>query len=440
MKEQSKLIIEGGRSLEGEVRISGAKNSAGHLLAAAILSNEKSLVHNVPDIGDTEITIDILRECGVDIERVGRNSYQVDGGSAKNYRVDYFRAEESRAPVIFLGALLAKFGRVEISLPGGDRIGARPLDRHMQAFGELGYLAFFDGQRYKVEAQKIHPAHIVFERSTHMGTDNALLASCLIPGTTIIENAAQEPEVDDMIGFLNNMGANIVRVSQKRILVKGVEKLHGTEYSAIPDRNEAVTYAVAALITRGRLFLRGANEGHMRSFQRVVAEMGGEYRWSEEGIWVGYGKKLRPVGVTTGSHPKFMTDWQPQITTLFTQADGVSVVIEKVHSDRFGYLAALSKMGAKFELFNPKVKRPREYYEFDVAEVDASFHGCRVFGPAMLRGTEVTAYDIRAGAALILAGLCAKGRSSISGVRHIERGYEDLAEKLRNVGATVDYD
>lgn len=431
------LEIIGGYQLKGEIGISGAKNSAGHLLAASMLTDEDCIIHNVPEIIDTDITINIMRNCGVKVKKVAEHSYGVKADSIKTTKVNSQFGSVSRAPAIFLGALAARCKEVIIPLPGGNHIGERPLDRHLTALESLGFKVGFNGKTYFAKAQKLKSAKIFFEKNTHMGTDNVLLTACLIPGTTVIENAAEEPEVDDMINFLNSMGAKIRRIGKRRIQIEGVKKLHGTEYKAISDRNEAVTFGIVALITGGNLFLRNAVSEHMTAFLDKVLEMGGYYQVENSGIRVWPNRKLKAVNITTGCHPGFMTDWQPQFTTLLTQAKGESIVVERVHSNRFGFIKELEKMKARFLLFNPKVDQPEQFYDFDLEEGKNFYHACKVFGPASLKGTKVNVSDIRAGAALVLAALCAEGKTIISGTEHLDRGYEKLVEKLVDVGAAA---
>lgn len=432
-----RLKITGGRKLVGNIKISGAKNSAGHLLAASILTKEDCIVHNVPDIVDTEITINLLTDCGVRVKRLDRHSYLINASDINKTVVNSNLGRDSRAPAIFLGAIAARCGEVVISQPGGDKIGKRPLNRHMAALEKLGYKNEFDGSYYHLKADKLSSSEIVFEKNTHMGTDNILLAACLIPGMTVINNAAEEPEVDDMINYLNSMGANIKRTKPRKIIIKGVEKLHGTEYTAMSDRNEAITYGVAALITKGNVFLEGIKANQIMSFLKKIKQMGANYKIDANGIFLGFNRKLESVNITTGAHPAFMTDWQPQFTALLTQATGTSVVIERVHSNRFGYTSDLIKMGAKINLFNPQVNNPNIYYDFDPIEGSKIYHACRVVGPTKLRGINATVLDIRAGAAMVLAALCANGETILTDLSPIERGYEDLVLKLSMVGADI---
>jgi UDP-N-acetylglucosamine 1-carboxyvinyltransferase len=431
------LKIRGGNKLVGNVKISGAKNSAGHLLAASILTKENCIIHNVPDIVDTTITINILVDCGVQVKRLDRHSYLINASSINKTIVNNSLAKDSRAPAIFLGAIASRCGEAAIPQPGGDKIGKRPLDRHLNALEKLGYKTSFDGSHYYLKADNLHPAEIAFGKSTHMGTDNVLFASCLIPGVTTIVNAAEEPEVDDMIEYLNSMGAKIKRIKHRKIKVEGVKELHGTEYTAMPDRNEAVTYAVAALITGGNIFLEGIKTNQIMAFLKNIKLMGAKYKVDANGVLIESPAKLKSVNMVTGAHPGFMTDWQPQITTLMTQSVGTSNIIEKVHSNRFGYVNDLIKMGANIKLYNPQIDNPNTYYDFDLIEGDSSYHACQVIGPAKLNGITTAVLDIRAGAAIVLAGLCAEGETILTGLAPLERGYEDLILKLSALGADI---
>lgn len=437
MKDKSVFIVEGGKQLRGSVRVSGAKNSAGHLLAASLLTNEETCIGNVPFIDDIDLTIGLCRSCGVAVERCESSDVTVRAEQVTNTVLPSEAAGNSRAPAIFIGALLARCGHASVPIPRGDKIGPRPLDRHLRALEQLGYRSEMTEDRLTVYAHAPKAAEVWFDKPTHMGTDNVLLVSAVLPGRTVIRNAAREPEVDDMIRFLTAMGADIQRTSADTIVVEGVSKLRGCSFSSIADRNEAVTLATAVLATRGQVRLLDIEPYLVRSFTTIATEAG--IRCKEGTNWVHYeaNEELRPITLETQPHPGFMTDWQPQTVAMLTQAGGVSTMVERVHSARFGYVLALTRMGADIELFDPVPPDPAKFYEFPIAQDDDGLHGCRIHGCTRLQGQAVDGRDIRGDAAIIVAALAAEGKSIIQNAEHICRGYDSLPTKLANLGASV---
>ncbi len=438
-EKKTGLKITGGNILEGEVPISGAKNSTNHLFSAVLLTDQDCVIHNVPAISDTRTTIAILESLGANVEQIDSSSYVVNASGINSFTVPEDLALQLR-PSIFLGALAGSVGQAVLPEPMGDRIGRRPLNWHLEALAKLGYETHFDGQHYVIQSGDLHPATIHFVKNTHTGTSNTIMAAVKIPGVTVLKNAAEEPEVDDLINFLNSMGAQISRTGSKEITINGVARLHGTEHIAIPDRNEAVTYACAALISGGDVLLTGVFPEHLEAFLEILQDMNAEYSIDQAGIrvWAPQNGLLRAVSLETGQHPGFMSDWQPMVTALLTQVVGQSIVIERVHSNRFQFTNDLNRMGAQIELFDPEVENPPEYYDFDISENSLSPHGCSITGPTPLVGIEARVNDIRAGAALILAGLSAQGETSLSNIGHLNRGYDSYVEKFSGLGADVE--
>ena len=437
-------IIEGGIPLKGEVKISGAKNAVTKETAAALLTLDKLVLENVPDISDVEVDLEIVKALGVGVSR-SSGTLVLHSRITLKTEVPADLSGRSRGSIIVMGPLLARSGRVVLPAPGGCAIGERPLDRHLAGLESLG--AKFEVKKEKIigTAKKLRGGRVVFKKNTVMGTENIVLAAVLAEGETEIMGAAQEPEVDDLILLLNKMGARIERDSRDpRILrVQGVQSLKGTKHRVLPDRNEAVTFAVAAAVTRGDVLLTNLNPADLTSFLAKLRRIG--VSWEIVGknlrVYVKESASFEPVEVETSPHPGFMTDWQQPLTVLLTQAKGKSLVHETVYEDRWKYLGELKKFGAQIELFTPTQlgrKFAPDDYEFNWKGSGEPRTFAQVSGPVSLKGASVQITDLRAGAALVLAALVAQGVSEVSGVEHIERGYENFEQKLRALGAWIE--
>jgi len=434
----SKYIIKGGKPLKGAVRIGGAKNSSFKLMIASLLADGESRLLDISRIGDVEITKQVIEILGGQVKKPGKGTIFVNPDKIKSFRIPQDFGYKSRASMMFAGPLLARFGQAYLPLPGGDQIGKRPVDRHLEGLKALGVKVKNIDGFIQLECQVLKGAKYRFAKNTHTGTETLIMAAVLAKGTTLLENAALEIEVDDLIDFLNKMGAKIKRLPNRVIKIEGVKKLKGTIHKAIPDRNEAVSYACAALATKGDIIIENAKAEHLTAFLDKVKEAGGHYEADHYGLRFWYEKPLKAIDVSTAPHPGFMTDWQALWTTLMTQAQGQSEIIETVYEYRFAFTQDLLEMGAKIKLFNPKVKNPEEFYTFNLDDdEDNNFHAVRVFGPTKLKGKELRVTDIRAGATLMLAALLAEGESILLDEGHIQRGYEDLDLKLKELGAQI---
>lgn len=417
-----KFIVTGGTPLRGEVRIAGAKNAVLKMMAAAVLTDEACRLTNVPQISDVQIMARTMRDIGFDVERTdgasGEGVLEMRAGAADWLFVPLEAAMKMRSSFILLGPLLTRFGRVIISNPGGDRIGRRPVDLHVDAMHTLGAEIEYKNGYYFAEAPSgLRGAHIEFPYITVMGTENAMLAATLAKGTTVISNAAQEPEVDDLIAMLRAMGAKIERTAPHRLEIEGVDGLHGVEHRVIGDRLEAGTFAIAAAVTAGDITIRGAEPAHMGSFLGTIAKMGVGVETTDDGLRVRASDAYRPADVETQPYPGFATDLQAPLAVLMTHADGVSTIHETIYEDRLDYTMELVKMGAVIEALDER--------------------RARIAGPTPLHGREVEIADLRAGATLILAALSASDTSVISGVEHVDRGYEAIESKLVALGARI---
>ena len=339
---------------------------------------------------------------------------------------------------MFAGPLLSRFGKALLPLPGGDNIGKRPVDRHLEGLQALGAKIKHINGFIELEAKELKGSKYRFEKNTHTGTETLIMAAVLAKGTTILENAALEIEIDDLIDFLNEMGAKIKRLPDRVIKIEGVKNLKGTIHKAISDRNEAISYACAALATKGDIIIENTHGHHLKPFLDKVKEAGGNYEIGSYGIRFWYSKPLKATNIMTQPHPGFMTDWQALWTTLMTQAEGKSEIIETIYEYRFAFVEDLIKMGAKIELFNPQIKSPQDFYTFNLHDDQSdNFHAARVLGPTPLKGTDLKVPDIRAGATLVLAALIAEGKSILTDDGHIQRGYEDLHLRLQALGADI---
>ena len=434
-----KFVITGEKKLQGEVIVSGAKNAALKLLVAACMTDQKVTIHNVPLISDLFVMIDIIKELGGKVDLHG-HTIAIEMKRFVHSSIPLDKAALVRASSMFIAPLLARTGEAIIPNPGGCRLGARPIDRtvdgitHMNV--EITYQSedgYFHAKTTQLKGNSYH-----FAKNTHTGTETLILAAAVSEGTTILTNAAEEPEIDDLIGLLNEMGANITRTGFREITIVGVEKLHGAEFTITPDRIEVVTFAIAAIITGGDIFVKDAQKAAIEPFLEKYRQTGAGLEIKEDGIRFFANGKLKAVDVTTGVHPGFLTDWQAPWAVLMTQATGTCLIHETVFENKLGYITDLKKMGANAILFNPEVKNPDELYNFNLADDKAEhFHAVEIKGPTPLHNAVMTTLDIRAGAAVVLAALAASGTSTIFGVEKLDRGYEAIEKRFAKLGAEI---
>jgi len=433
----SKFIIQGSRPLMGAVRLGGAKNAGFKQIIASVLGDKKSRILNLSHINDVQVTIETLKEMGVDIKRCGERTVYINSSGINKTEIPQISGKKTRGATLYAAVLLAKKGEAVIPLPGGCVLGVRPVDRHLRAFESLGVKVDCKANNIYLKAEKLKAGKFRFSKKTHTGTEAMIMLACKAEGKTIIENAGQEPEIDDLIFFLNKMGAKIERGSGERIIIQGVKKLGGAIHRVIPDRNEAVSYAVAALATKGDIVVENARKQDLKFFLQELDKIGGGYQVFDFGIRFWYKGPLQAVKIETRPAPGFMTDWQPLWTLLMTQAKGVSKVIERVHNNRFQFAEQLKKMGAKIDFYNPQVDNHQQFYEFDNPGKDKNFHAAKITGPTKLKASELKVTDLRAGASLTIAALIAEGKSTLTNIEHIDRGYENLDGKLKELGAKI---
>lgn len=434
----AKFIIHGGRPLKGAVRLGGAKNASFKLMIASLLAKGESRLLNFSKIADVEITKKIIESLGGRVKKCGERTLFINGARIITSIIPKKLGLASRASTMFIGPLLARLKRAVVPLPGGDKLGKRPLDRHFAGLETLGAEARFTNGMFEIRAPKLKGAYFRFSKNTHTGTETLIMAAVKAEGKTILDNAAQEPEVDDLIRFLNKMGAKICRIAPRKIQIKGVKELKPVIYKIMPDRNEAVSYAVAAIATRGDIIVENAKTHHLRTFLTKLKAAGGSYEVGNYGIRFYYKNRLKAVDIVTEPHPGFMTDWQPLWSILATQFRGRSTIIEAVHLNRFQHVPYLQKMGAKISFIQPIPEDPQEFYNFNLEDDKPDyFHGIQIQGPTLLKATKAKVPDLRTGATLTLAGLIAKGKTILTDIEHIDRGYENLDGRLVELGAKI---
>lgn len=436
-----KFIINGGKELSGKVRVSGAKNVALKAIVAACLTDEEVVIENVPLITDLFVMMDIVKQLGGKVE-IKDHKLSIVCKEFNVNKISLEKAAEIRTSSMMIAPLLARFGRAIIPNPGGCRIGARPIDRTIEGLRRMGVSILYDSRdgyfHAKIMLKNLQGAHCRFKKNTHTGTETLILASVLAEGKTVLENAALEPEVDEMISLLNKMGAKIKRTSYRTIVIEGVKKLHGTNFVIGPDRNEIVTFAIAAMVTGGEVFVENVTEGGLLEFLVKLKEVGAAVERSGNGLRFFSNENLKAANIETSSYPGFMTDWQSPWAVLMTKAKGESIIHETVYENRFGYVKELIKLGAKVNSFSPKVKNPEKFYNFNLSDdKNGSRHAIKIYGPTVLHNGVVSISDLRAGATLVLAALAARGQSTIYGVEHLDRGYESFEKRLRSLGADI---
>ena len=410
-----KLVITGGRRLNGEVFISGAKNAAVAIIPAAIMADGVCVIENLPGIEDVASLRSTLNKMGAVCEYIDKHTLKVDSTGDITNCAAFEEVKKIRASYYLLGALLGRYKKAEVALPGGCNFGTRPIDLHLKGFRLLGADVEVTNGIVKVKAERLHGAQIYMDQVSVGATINIMLAASMAEGTTIIENCAKEPHVVDTANFLNMMGANIKGAGTDIIRIKGVEKLHGAEYTIIPDQIEAGTYMIAAAIAGGDVTVRNIIPKHMDSLTAKLAEMGAAIEKQDDSIRVMANGRLHCANIKTMSYPGFPTDLQPQMTALLS-VGGISVVTENVWDNRYQYVAELKQLGAKITV------------ESRVAMIE---------GVQKLTGARVAATDLRAGAAMVIAGLSAEGTTEIDNIRYIDRGYEDIENKLSALGADI---
>lgn len=415
MMEQ--YVIKGGNPLVGEVEIGGAKNAALAILAASIMTDETVLIENMPDVRDTNILLQAMESIGTIVDRIDRHTVKINGSKIHNLVIADDYVKKIRASYYLIGALLGKYKRAEVALPGGCNIGSRPIDQHIKGWEALGSDVKIEHGLIIAKADRLVGNHIYMDVVSVGATINVMMAAVMAEGQTIIENAAKEPHVVDVANFLNSMGANIKGAGTDVIRIRGAQKLHGTEYVIIPDQIEAGTFMFAAAVTKGDVTVKNVIPKHLESISAKLVEIGCEVEESDDAVRVVASKKLTHTKVKTLPYPGFPTDMQPQIAVALAIAQGASMVTESIFENRFKYVDELTKMGADIKV-----------------EGNTAF----ITGVGKYTGANLVAPDLRAGAALVIAALAAEGFSTVEDIKYIERGYEDFHLKLQALGASIE--
>ena len=411
-----KFVISGGNSLKGTVRISGAKNAAVAILPAVLLADSPCIIENIPNISDVTNILIAMESLGANIKNINKSTVQIDPTHVNSYLVSKKMAEGMRASSYFLGALLGRMRKARVALPGGCNFGVRPIDQHIKGFEALGATITLENGLIEATAQELYGSSVYLDVVSVGATINIILAAVKAKGLTVIENAAREPHIVDLANFLNSMGANIMGAGTNIIKIRGVDSLRGTDYSIIPDQIEAGTYMAAAVATKGDVLIDNVTPKHLDSIIAKLKEMGAEITEYDEAVRVVMNRRPKKCNVKTMPHPGFPTDMQPQITTVLALAEGVSIVTEGVWDNRFKYVDELTRMGADIQ-------------------VDGKM--AVVTGVESLVGAPVKAVDLRAGAAMLIAGLATDGITEIEEIERIDRGYEDVVAKLTALGANI---
>lgn len=411
-----KFVINGGKPLKGKVHISGAKNAAVAILPAVLLADSPCIVENLPEISDVATLLRAIKSLGANVKFINKSTVEIDPKSANSYVIDKKMAEGMRASSYFLGALLGRHNSARVAPPGGCDFGVRPIDQHIKGFEALGARVIIENGMVDARAKQLRGCSVYLDVVSVGATINIMLAAVKASGLTVIENAAREPHIVDLANFLNSMGANIMGAGTSVIKIRGVNTLHGTSYSIIPDQIEAGTYMVAAAATKGDVLIENVIPKHLESIIAKLVETGAEITEYDEAVRVTMHGRPKKCNVKTMPHPGFPTDMQPQIATLLSVAEGTSIVTEGVWDNRFRYVDQLIGMGAKIQ-------------------VDGKM--AVITGVEKLTSAPVKAVDLRAGAAMIIAGLMTKGITEIENIIYIDRGYENVAEKFQLLGADI---
>lgn len=410
-------IIKGGNPLVGEVEIGGAKNAALAILAAAIMTDETVLIDNLPDVNDVNVMLEAISGIGAGVQRIDRHTVKINGGTIGDFNIEYDYIKKIRASYYLLGALLGKYRRAEVALPGGCNIGSRPIDQHLKGFRALGADVDIEHGKIVAEAEFLRGTHLYFDVVSVGATINVMMAAAMADGLTIMENVAKEPHVVDVANFLNSMGANIRGAGTDVIKIRGVKKLHRSEYSIIPDQIEAGTFMFAAAATKGDVTVMNVIPKHLDATISKLVDIGCEVEEFDDAVRVVAKGRLRSTQVKTLPYPGYPTDMQPQIGVTLALAKGTSTITESIFENRFKYLGELARMGA-------------------IVKVEGN--SATIEGVERFSGARVSAPDLRAGAALCIAGLAADGITIVDDIVYIQRGYERFEEKLRNLGGIIE--
>lgn len=425
--------------MSGNLRVAGSKNVATKAVIAACLTDEPVTLKNVPELSDIEALLGVIQSIGGVVERNG-SEVTITVKEINNPVITLAEGARVRTSSMFLAPLLLRAHSARVPNPEGCRLGARPIERHIEGLEKMGASIEYvsDDGYYHATTEGLKGTTYRFEKNTHTGTETLIIAATLAAGTTVIENAAEEHEINDLIALLNSMGAKISRAENRKIVIEGVAHLHGTTYEIASDGNELVTFAVLSLISGGNIWLEKANLSQVTAFTQELAKIGGAFEEKEGLVRFYLNSELLCSSIVTAPEPGFKTDWQGPWAILMTQAKGDSVIHETIYENRFGYVSELKKMGAKIEFFEPHVENPEIFYNFNYESGASYKQAIKITGPQRLHNAVVTVPDLRAGATVVMAALIASGESVINGIEHLERGYEKFADRLKSLGADLE--
>lgn len=430
------FVVTGGRPLHGTVRVSGTKNLISKLMVASMLSDQSSTFTNAPiRLGEVDITGAIAKSLGstIELSEEAYGTLRMQTAEFSTTVVPESFAGLNRIPILMLGPMLHRTGTASVPMPGGDKIGQRPVNYHVDALEKMGaHVEFKDGY-FTCRADTLAGTHVTLPFPSVGATENTMMAATLAKGTTIIDNAAVEPEIVELMKYLQKMGAIITLETNRRIIIEGVPRLHGAEQRILPDRIEAASFACAAIATKGDIYVEGALQSTMITFLNAVRRAGADFDVTNQGIRFFYKNKLKPLAIETDVHPGFMTDWQQPWVLMMTQANGMSVIHETVYENRFGYVSELQKMGAAIELYKQCLGGNPCRFKTLVHP-----HSAVILGPTKLKGATIHIPDLRAGFVYLIAATLAEGKSTVLGIHHVERGYERIQDKLLGLGAQVE--
>jgi UDP-N-acetylglucosamine 1-carboxyvinyltransferase len=430
--KSAKFLVKGAKPLHGNIRISGAKNAASKLIIASLLTDEPVHITNCPiSIGEIRVTRKIIESLGANFKKFSDNEVIVQTKKIHDISFSASLGLINRIGVLTAGPLLLRSGEAKIPKPGGDQIGARPINFHLDALIKLGTTVKEHKDFYLLKAKRLIGTDITLPFPSVGATENIIITASLAIGKTTIHNAAIEPEIMDLIMLLQKMGAVIDVKTDRTIVITGVEKLHGAEHRVIPDRLEAASFACAAIASKGDITIHDARHADMITFLNTIRLIGAEYEVLKDGIRFYYKGELKPISIETDVHPGFMTDWQPPMTILLTQANGISTLHETVYENRFGYIKELNKMGAAIELTNDCLGSPCRFNGTNY------YHSAVIKGKTPLRSAEINVPDIRAGFSYLVAAILAKGETLVHGIHYIDRGYENIDQKMRKLGVKI---
>jgi UDP-N-acetylglucosamine 1-carboxyvinyltransferase len=424
--------IEGGRPLQGEIAISGAKNAATKLIIASLLSNDVCVLSNLPRIRDVEQTLNICEALGCSYKWIDDATVEIDSRGLSDHRIPLRYSGAMRSSVLFVAPLLQRLGKADLQTVGGCNLGMRPIDFHIQGLKHLQVEVVEEDDTFHFSVEKLIGSIVELDYPSVGATEQLIVASVGAEGRTVIKNAAVEPEIQNLVGFLQSMGAIIYQDEYRTWIIDGVQNFRGCSYRVVSDRIEAASFGCLAVATKGEIFVRGAYQEHMITYLNMLRKAGGVFEIDQAGILFKYQDDLKPVILETDVHPGFMTDWQPPFVTMLTQAEGISIVHETVYENRFGYVLALLEMDAKIQLHKSCLGRKKCRFR------DSHFdHSAIVQGISTLKAGDVEVPDLRAGFAYLMAAFLAEGTSRISGIEYVKRGYSYIQEKLAAVGGSI---